>query len=85
MLKTAELRKDRVGIGGDSRAGRGGSEIDGSRIDDVEVDRGKVEVDKVEKKVQKLSRSKNSSKSKKTVRSSDFLTLGAKLAFTKLR
>ena len=65
-----------VGIGGSSRAGRGRCEIGG--MDDVEVDGGKVEVDEVGKKVQK------SFKSKKTVRSSDFLTPGAKLAFTKL-
>ena len=32
-----------------------------------------------------MFKSKNLSKSKKTVRSLDFLTLGAKLAFTKLR
>ena len=83
--KSAELRKGGIGIGGDSRAGRGGSEIDRSEIDDVKIDGGEVEVDEVGKKVQKSSKSKNSSKSKKTVRSSNFLTLGAKLAFTKLR
>ena len=48
-------------------------------MDDVEVDGGEVEVDEIGKKVQK------SSKSKKTVRFSDFLTPRAKLAFTKLR
>ena len=72
-----------VGVGGSGRVGRGRNEI--SRMDDVEVDGGEVEVDEVGKKVQKLSKSKNSSKFKKTVRSLDFLTLGAKLAFTKLR
>ena len=70
-----------VGVGGDSRAGRDG--IDGSGMDDVEVDGGEVEVDEVGKKAQKTSKSKNLSKSK-TV-GSDFLTPGAKLAFTKLR
>ena len=70
-----------VGVGGDSRAGRDG--IDGSGMDDVEVDGGEVEVDEVGKKGRKTSKSKKSSKSK-TV-GSDFLTPGAKLAFTKLR
>ena len=85
MLKIAEPRKGGVWVGGDSRAGRGGSEINRSRMDDVEVDGGEVEVDKVGKKVQKLFKSKNSSKSKITVRSLDFLTPKAKLVFTKLR
>ena len=79
MLKTAKLWKGGDGVGGDSRAGRGGSEID-----DVEVDDGKVEVDEVGKKVRKMSKSKNLSKSQKTIRL-DFLTPGAKLAFTELR
>ena len=70
-----------VEVGGDSRAGRDG--IDRSGMDDVEVDGGEVEVDEVGKKGQKTSKSKKSSKSK-TV-GSDFLTLGAKLAFTKLK
>ena len=64
-----------VGVGGDSRAGRDG--IDGSGIDDVEVDGGEIEVDEVGKKGRKTSKSK-------TV-GSNFLTPGAKLAFTKLR
>ena len=68
-----------VGFGSDSRAGCGKSEICGSGIDNVEIDGGEVKVDEVEKKVQNLS------KSKKTVRSSDFLTSKAKLAFIKLR
>ena len=72
-----------VGVGGDSRAGRDG--IDGSGMDDVEVDGGEVEVDEVGKKARKTSKSKNSSKSKKAVGPSDFLTPGAKLAFTELR
>ena len=77
--KSAKPRKSGVGVGGDNRAGCGQSEIDGSRMDNVEVDGGEIEVDKVVKKVQ------NSSKSKKTIRSLDFFTPGAKLAFTKLR
>ena len=71
--------KGGVGVGGDSRAG-----FDESELDKSEVDSGEVGDDKIEKKVQKLFKSKNLSKSKKTV-GSDFLTSGAKLAFTKLR
>ena len=74
-----------VRVGGDNKVECGKSEIDKSEIDDVEDDGGKVEVDEVGKKVQKSFKSKNLSKFKKTVRSLDFLTLGAKLAFTKLR
>ena len=88
MLKTSgstkpltRLGEGVVGVAGDSRAGR--DRIDGSGMDDVEVDGGEVEVDEVGKKGQKTSKSKKSSKSK-TV-GSDFLTPGAKLAFTELR
>ena len=70
-----------VRVGGDSRAGRDG--IDGSGMDDVEVDGNEVEVDEIGKKGRKTSKSKKLSKSK-TV-GSDFLTPGAKLAFTELR
>ena len=90
MLKTlstelAKPKKSGVGVGGNSKAGRGQSKIDGSEMNNVEVDGSEVEVDEVGKKIQKLSKSKNSSKSKKTVKFLDFLTSGAKLAFTKLR
>ena len=71
--------KGGVGVSGDSRATRDGSEIDGS-----EIDSGEGRDDEVGKKAQKLSKSKNLSKSKKTV-GLDFLTLGANLAFNKLR
>ena len=88
MLKTSRSNEPStqpgegaVGVSGDSRAGRDG--IDRSGIDDVEVDGGEVEVDEVGKKGRKTSKSKKSSKSK-TV-GSDFLTPGAKLAFTELR
>ena len=89
MLKTSGSTESKtrpgeggVGVGG-SRAGRGGSKLDGSELRDDEVDGGEVEVDEVGKKGQKTSKSKKSSKSK-TV-GSDFLTPGAKLAFTELR
>ena len=83
--ESTKLRKGGVGVGGNNKAGRGGSEIDKSRIDNIEIDGGEVKVDEVGKKVHKTSKSKNLSKSKKTVRSLDFFTFGAKLAFTKLR
>ena len=81
MLKTAEPRKGGVGVGGDSRAGRDGSKLDERRIDNDEVDGDEVDDevdDEGETKVQKSSKSKNLFKSKKTVRSSDFLTPRAK-------
>ena len=79
LTEDSQAQKGGDGIGGGSRAGRGGSEMD-----DVEVDGNEVEVDEVGKKAQNLSKSKNSSKSKKIV-GLDFLTLGAKLAFIKLK
>ena len=90
MLKTlstesAEPRKGGVKVSSDSRAGRVGSEIDdGKKIDGSEVDDGEIGDNEVGKKVQKTSKSKNLSKSKKMV-GTDFLTPGAKLMFTKVR
>ena len=85
MLKISESTEskrrpveNKLGVGGDSRAGRGKRRFDGSRIDDGEVDGGEIRHDEVGKKAQKLSKSKNLSKS-------DFFTLGARLAFTELR
>ena len=62
MLKIAEPRKSGDGVGGDSRAGC--DRIDGSGMEDIEVDGGEVEVDEVRKKGRKTSKSKKSSKSK---------------------
>ena len=81
--------KSRVGVGG-SRAGYEGSKLDENKLHGNEVDGGElygseIEDDEVREKVQKRSKSKNLSKSKKTIRSSDFLTPKAKLAFTKWR
>ena len=89
MLKTpstrsAKPRKGGIRVGGDNRAGRDGSEIDRSGIDHVEFDSGKVRDDEIEKKGQKTSKSKNLSKSKKTIEL-DFLIFGDRLAFTELR
>ena len=74
-----------VRVGSDSRARRDTSKLDKSKLDGNEVDGSDVEVDEVGKKGRKTSKSKNLSKSKKAVGPSDFLTPGAKLAFTELR
>ena len=81
MLKTsstesAEPRKSGTGVKGNSRAGRDGSELDRSKIYNVEIDGTRVRDDEVGKKGLKTSKFKNLSKSKKTVES-DFFTLGA--------
>ena len=90
MLKTSRSTKSktrpgegRVGVGG-SRGRRAGSKLDKSEIDDDKVDDDEVEDDEIETKVQKSSKCKLLSKSKKMV-GSDFFTLGAKLAFIKLK
>ena len=90
MLKTYKSNESitrpgegKVGVSGNSRARRNGSKLDRSKLDGDELDGGKVEDDEVKKK--KMSQSKTLSKSKKTLRSSDFLTLRTKLVFTKLR
>ena len=57
--------KGGVGVGGDSRAGHERSELDKSEIDGAEVDGIKVKDDEIWKKVPKMSKSKNLSKSKK--------------------
>ena len=92
MLRTSgsiepstRLGKGIVGAGTDSRDRRDGNKLDGSELDGDKVDGGEFEVDEVGKKVQKTSKSKNLSKSNKAVEPLDFLTPGAKPAFTKLR
>ena len=80
--KSAEPKKGVVGVGGDSRAGCNRGELDGSEMNNIEVDGGKFGDDEVRKKGWKTS--KNLSKSKKTV-GSDFLTPGARLAFIEWR
>ena len=86
MLKSSESTKsltqpeeDIIGVGSDSRTGHEGNKPDESELNGAGIDDSEVEVDEVEKNIQKRS------KSKKTVRSSDFFTCRAKLAFTKLR
>ena len=56
------------------------AELDGSKFHGNEIDGGEVEDNEVGEKVQKRSKSKNLSRS-----TSDFLTFGARLAFTELR
>ena len=78
MLKTlrtklAEPKKDIVMVGGDSRAERDGSKLDGDGVNG-----GKVGNNEIRKKGQNLF------KSKKIV-GLDFFTSGARLAFIKLR
>ena len=80
--KLAELRKDVVGVVGDSKTRCNRDEFNRNMINDAKVNGGKVRDDEVEKKSQKTL--KNLSKSKKTG-GSDFLIFGARLAFTKLR
>ena len=82
--KSVEPRKSEVGVGGDSRARRDGSEIDRSGMDDIEVDSGEVGDDKVVKKDRKTSKSKNLFKSKKMVGSAFFIPK-VRLEFTELK
>ena len=88
MFKTSKSTESKtrpgeggVRDGGNNRAKRDRSR---SRIDDGEVNGNEFEDNEIGKKVQKSSKSKNLSKSKKIVRS-DFFIPGAKLLFTKLR
>ena len=92
MLKTSWSTESKTWPGeggvrvGGSRVGREGSKLDGSKFYSGKVDSSEIEDDEVGKKVQKKSKFKNSSKSKNLSKSTlDFLTPGAKLAFTKLR
>ena len=90
MLKTLSTKstKSRKNIDGVDGGGKNKAEpvhkhkIDKDEVNSVEVDN---EVDDEVEKNQKTSKSKKSSKFKKIVRSLNFFTLGAKLAFTKLR
>ena len=82
----AKTRPGEGGVGfNGSRVRCKGSKLDGSELDSSEVNGDEVEVDEVKKKVQKTSKSKNLSKSKKTVGSSHFLHSEAKLTFITLK
>ena len=93
MLKTlgntesmTRPKESGVGIDGNNKVERNDRcKNDGSEIGGNEVDGGEIGDNKIGKKGQKISKSKKSSKSKKTVRSLDFLTQKARLAFTILR
>ena len=74
--------KGGVRVGGDSKARHNRNELNRDEGDDNEVGDGEVEDDKVGMKGQKISKSKNLSKSKKT--ELDFFTSRAKMTFTKL-
>ena len=91
MLKTlrstdyiTQHDKGRVEVDSISRARCDRSKLDKNKIDGNEVDGSEVKDNEVGEKVQKLSKSKNLSKFKKTVRS-DFFISGVKLAFIKLK
>ena len=91
MLKTLGSTKSltrpgrgKVKVGIDNKAGRNGIELDESKVDYEKVGDSKIGNDEIEKKVQKLSKSKNLSKSKKMI-GSDFFTFKTRLAFIKLR
>ena len=72
--QVSRAKKGKTGVDSNSQAERNGNGLDRSEIDDVEVDGNEIEDDEVGKKGQKISKSKNLSKFKMTVRS-DFLTL----------
>ena len=82
--KSAKSRNGGIGVDCDSKAGRDKNEINKNGMNDVEVDGGKVRDDEIGKKDLKTFKSKNLSKSKKTVKL-DFFIPGARLAFIKLR
>ena len=85
-IKSAEPRKVviRVGNGREKHIDRV-EPISTDEVDENEVNNGEFEDDEVEKKDQKMSKSKKLFKSKKTVGSLDFFIPGARLVFTKLR
>ena len=78
-IKLIEPKKGDVGVYNGNKARRNKSQLNGSK-----VDIGKVGDNEVGKKVQQTSKSKNLSKSKKTVESY-FFTSKARLVFIKLR
>ena len=63
-IELAKPKKCAVRVGDDSRAARDRSEIDGSAMDDIEVDGGEIRRNEVGKKSWKTSKSKKLSKSK---------------------
>ena len=69
----------------ESKARHDISKLDESKLNGNEVDGGEVEVDEVGIKVQKTTKSKNSSKSKRAIGPLDFFIPRAKLVFIKLR
>ena len=89
MLKTSstksvEPRKGGVRVGGDNKAGYDENELDKSGMDNVEVDDSKVGDNEFRKKGQKTFKSKNLSKSKKTI-GLDILIPKTRLTFIELK
>ena len=82
---TTQSEKYVIGVSNDNRAGCDKNKVDGNELVHAEVDGSEIEDDEFGNKVQKTSKSKNLSKSKKTVGSLDLFTPRAKLVFTKLR
>ena len=84
--KSTKSKKDIVGVGvGRKKYGNRSELVGGDEFGSNEVGDYKIGDNEVDKNHQKISKSKILSKSKKMVGSSDFLTLRARLAFTKLR
>ena len=87
ITQLTKPRGGRVGVGGDdkNKYGYKTNLDDKDKIGGNKVNCGKVRDNKFveEKNHQKIFKSKKMSKSKKTIKSLDFFTLGAKLAFTK--
>ena len=87
---TRQLGKNKVKVDDNGRTERDNKCKLGSEVNNGEINQSKIRDNKVGKKDQKMSKSKNLfkfkklSKSKKTLES-NFFTLGARLAFTKLR
>lgn len=84
--KLAKLNKNRVKIDGNDKNKLNNSD----KIGDYEIKNKKIENNKIAKKKNhwRMAKSKNyqkSSQSKKTVNFSNFLAIGAKLAFAKLK
>ena len=94
---TIQPGESRVKVGYNNRAKRDSKYEPGSEIDDSEVDDNEIGDNEIRKKDEKifksqnltkfknLTKSKKLSRTKKTIKSSNFFTAKAKLAFTKLK
>ena len=82
---TIRCREGKVEFASNSKAEHNNKYKLGGKVDKSKIDDGKIEDNEIRKKNQKTSKSKNLSKSKKTIEFSNFFTTAARLAFTKLR